>query len=185
MAGKPIRLTIIFALIGAVAGSGIVIAVKMPQRIEARKKMEEMQERQRRQDLKIDIADLKIPSEYQELLKNSYYPFRPRMERWTEKEASHFWTDPGEVGSICLKRTTKRSLRIFSGMRHRQVTCFYGAAAALLLMIVSCTVTPSVPEEPDVTGSDPAVSKDINKTAKQTDDTPSDECAVLSRRDHA
>ncbi len=103
MVGKPLRTTIIIALVGAVIGAGIVVAVRMPQRIADRREAEDRLEKQKRQEMRIDIADLKIPEEYQELLKDSWYPYRPRYERWSEEQASEFWIQPGEVGVKILE----------------------------------------------------------------------------------
>jgi hypothetical protein len=98
MVGRELKIFLIIAIVGAIVGAGIVVAVKLPQQIAAREEKEAREEKLARQEMEVDLTDLMFPAEFQEIWKTAWYPYRPRMERWTEEQAERFWIEPEEVG---------------------------------------------------------------------------------------
>ena len=89
----------------------ITVAAMLPGRIQTREEREEAVRTREMAALKIDLTELKIPEEYRALLKSQWYPYRPRMEQWTQEMASQFWVDPKEIGADLLAEENTEMIR--------------------------------------------------------------------------
>ncbi len=98
MIGREVKIFLIIAIVGAVVGAGIVVAVMLPQQIAVREEKEAQEAKKARRAMEVDLTDLMVPDAFQEIWRTSWYPYRPRMERWTEEQAERFWIEPQEVG---------------------------------------------------------------------------------------
>jgi len=107
MIGREVKIFLIIAIVGAVVGAGIVVAVMLPRQIAAREEREAQEAKRTRREMEVDLTDLMVPYAFQEIWRTSWYPYRPRMERWTEEQAERFWIEPEEVGIDYLAHKNK------------------------------------------------------------------------------
>jgi hypothetical protein len=101
--GKTAKIFILFALVGAIVGAGIVIAVKLPKNLAVKKEIEAKLEDQQRKNMELQFTDLKVPAEFAEIWKDKWYPYRPRMKQWTKEQASSFDLDADSLGNAILQ----------------------------------------------------------------------------------
>lgn len=106
--GRLPKLFLIIALLGAIVGAGIVVAVKLPQNIAAKREMEERQEEMRLEEMELELTDLKIPQEFAEIWKSAWYPYRPQMKQWTKEQARRFDVDSDNIGSTVLELENRK-----------------------------------------------------------------------------
>lgn len=115
--GREAKLFILLAVVGAFIGSGIVIAVKLPKNLAVKKEIEAQQEEMRLEEMEIELTDLKIPAEFAEIWKTTWYPYRPRMEQWTREQAKRFRIDPERIGGTILEMENEKLLKeLFSSV---------------------------------------------------------------------
>jgi hypothetical protein len=89
----------------------ITLVVMLPGRIRTREEREEAVRTREMEAMEIDLTELKIPEEYRAILKSQWYPYRPRMEQWTQEMAGQFWVDPKEIGADLLAEENAELMR--------------------------------------------------------------------------
>jgi len=106
------ELKIFFSIIlivttGAVLVTILVTSKKLPQTVQSEENIPD----KKIIPEEVKLTDFIIPVEFQEIWKERWYPFRPRMDSWSWEMAKKYWIEPRLIGIDILSKENNRKLK--------------------------------------------------------------------------